>query len=65
MELHKIISDVETLTKEQHISLARMIVKEYNIYPDENSNGVFFNLSTLPPIVIKAIQSWLLLVNRQ
>lgn len=64
MDLIKIVKEVESLSKEHHISLARMLIREYGVHPDENSNGSFINLSTLSPIVIKAIEAWILLVER-
>ena len=64
MELQKLADDIEPLSLENHISLARMLIQEYNVKPDENKNGCFINLSTLDPVVIQAIRAWLLLLER-
>lgn len=64
MELQRLVDEIEPLSKEQHISLARMLIEEYGVKPDQNMNGTFINLSTLDPIVIQAIKAWALLIEK-
>ncbi len=64
MELQRLVDEIEPLSLEHHISLARMLIREYGVQPDENKNGTFINLSTLDPVVIKAIKAWVLLIEK-
>jgi hypothetical protein len=58
MELVALRDKIEGLAKEKHIALARLLLRKQVVY-DENTNGLFFNLSTLPPDVLKEVQEWL------
>jgi hypothetical protein len=58
MELVALKDKLESLTKEKQIALARLLLRKQVVY-DENTNGMFFNLSILSPEVLKEIQDWL------
>lgn len=58
MELVALKDKIEGLPKEKHIALARLLLRKQVVY-DENTNGMFFNLSILTPEVLKEIQDWL------
>jgi hypothetical protein len=58
MELVALKDKLESLTKEKQIALARLLLRKQVVY-DENTNGMFFNLSILSPDVLKEVQVWL------
>ena len=58
MELVALKDKLESLTKEKQIALARLLLRKQVVY-DENTNGMFFNLSILSPEVLKEVQDWL------
>jgi hypothetical protein len=58
MELVALKDKLESLTKEKQIALARLLLRKQVVY-DENTNGMFFNLSILSPEVLKEVQVWL------
>jgi hypothetical protein len=58
MELVALKDKIEGLAKEKHIALARLLLRKQVVY-DENTNGMFFNLSILTPEVLKEVQEWL------
>ena len=56
--MDKLRDRIESMDKKQHIELAQILVKE--VVPDENKNGLFFNLSTMKPETIAKIEEWLM-----
>jgi hypothetical protein len=58
MELVALKDKLESLTKEKQIALARLLLRKQVVY-DENTNGMFFNLSILSPDVLKEVEDWL------
>jgi hypothetical protein len=58
MELVALKDKLESLTKEKQIALARLLLRKQVVY-DENTNGMFFNLSILSPEVLKEVEDWL------
>lgn len=47
INLDKIRQKIETMNKENHIEIAKLL-KEKNIKLTENNNGIFINLTNLP-----------------
>ena len=47
MELTTIKDRIETMPKNYHIEIGRILIKEESIPYDENKNGIFINLSLL------------------
>ena len=50
---------LEKMNKAQQIELARMLINEYRVTYDENQNGIFINMSELPPSILEKIRSFL------
>lgn len=50
-------TSIEALSKEEHIQIARLIVRDNNLY-NENQNGIFVNLATLRPDTLKKITTY-------
>jgi len=47
MELTTIKDRIESMPKNYHIEIGRILIKEENIPYNENKNGIFINLSLL------------------
>jgi hypothetical protein len=52
------LEGIKTLTKAEHIEIVRILQKHRAVY-SENSNGVFFNISTLEQPVFDALELFL------
>jgi hypothetical protein len=52
------LEGIKTLTKAEHIEIVRILQKHRAVY-SENSNGVFFNVSTLEQSVFDALELFL------
>ena len=64
-ELEIIKSKIESLSKEQHIEVLKIIKNESNICINENKSGVFINLSYLEPSVLQSLQKYLAYISDQ
>lgn len=62
----QVLDDIKTqgLTKEEYEELFR-IIKRNNIEYSENSNGIFFDLNTVPDTVIAKIMGFLQFCKEQ
>ena len=58
MDLDTIRKRIETFDKPRQIEILKIFVK-HNININENKNGIFINLSTMEPPVIKDIEEYL------
>jgi hypothetical protein len=56
---------LEKMNKSQQIELARMLIHEYRVTYDENQNGIFINMSELPPSILEKIRSFLKYIELQ
>lgn len=56
---------LEKMNKPQQIELARMLIHEYRVTYDENQNGIFINMSELPPSILEKIRSFLKYIELQ
>jgi len=56
---------LEKMNKSQQIELARMLIQEYRVTYDENQNGIFINMSELPPSILEKIRSFLKYIELQ
>jgi len=56
---------LEKMNKAQQIELARMLIHEYRVTYDENQNGIFINMSELPPSILDKIRSFLKYIELQ
>tara|TARA_B100000424_G_C22693340_1_gene378773 strand:- start:132 stop:494 length:363 start_codon:yes stop_codon:yes gene_type:complete len=62
--LEKVRKNIESMDKIHHIIIAN-ILKENNIKLDENSNGIFVNLTYIDNYIIDKIEEYLNYVNIQ
>jgi hypothetical protein len=62
----QVLDDIKNqgLTKEEHEELFR-IIKRNNIEYSENSNGIFFDLNSVPDTVIEKIMTFLQFCKEQ
>jgi len=58
-DLTKMKNKIETMTKEHHIEILKIIKKQSEININENKNGVFINLSYLESEVLENIQKYM------
>jgi hypothetical protein len=58
MDLDTIRKRIESFYKQRQIEILKIFVK-HNININENKNGIFINLSTMEPHVIKDIEEYL------
>jgi len=56
---------LEKMNKSQQIELARMLIHEYRVTYDENQNGIFINMSELPPSILDKVRSFLKYIELQ
>ena len=62
--LENIISDVETLNKQEHIEILRILKsKNYNIKITENNNGCFINLNDVDEKILEQIQKFIFFIT--
>ena len=64
IDLNRIKTEVETLTKVHQIEVLR-IMKEGNVILNENKNGVFINLSNVDADILNKISKYLKYVSQQ
>ncbi len=64
MDLMKIKNLVEKKSKEHHIEILRILIKN-KVTINENSNGIFVNLSNINKNTITEIQNYLVYINEQ
>lgn len=58
-DLTKMKNKIETMSKEHHIEILKIIKKNSEININENKNGVFINLSYLESEVLENIQKYM------
>lgn len=62
MDLKKLIIDIESMTKEHHIEVYK-IIKSYNIDITENNNGIFINMNNIDSECLNKITSYVNFIN--
>ena len=62
MDLKKLITDIESMTKEHHIEIYK-IIKSYNIDITENNNGIFVNMNNIDDECLNKIISYVNFIN--
>jgi hypothetical protein len=64
VELEKLKSKIETLSKEHHITILKMLKKTI---PDlnENKNGVFINLTDISPFALDELKNYCNYIDTQ
>lgn len=65
LRLEMLKSRIETMTKEQHIDILRILRKNPEVKLNENKSGVFINLSFLPAETIDAVSEYVKYVEDQ
>jgi hypothetical protein len=62
----RFLEGIKILTKAEYIEIVR-ILQKYNAEYSENTNGIFFNLCTVPQTVFNALELFLMFTqkNRQ
>jgi glycine cleavage system regulatory protein len=58
-ELEKINEAVETLNKEQHIEILKILKQSSKAKLTENSNGIFVDLNEVSPVILNEISDFL------
>tara|TARA_B100001540_G_C15268881_1_gene400499 strand:+ start:236 stop:502 length:267 start_codon:yes stop_codon:yes gene_type:complete len=64
IDLNRIKTEVETLTKVHQIEVLR-IMKEGNVILNENKNGVFINLTNVDADILNKVSAYLKYVSQQ
>ena len=64
-ELTTLKNKIESMKKEQHIEILKVIKNKSGININENKNGVFINLSYLEPDVLEEIQKYMEYITDQ
>ena len=64
VELENLKSKIETLSKEHHITILKILKKSMDNL-NENKNGVFINLTEVSPNVLEELKSYCLYVKSQ
>lgn len=64
VELESLKSQIEKLSKDHHITILKILKKNIENL-NENKNGVFINLTELPPIVIDELKNYCLYIKTQ
>ena len=64
VELESLKCQIEQLSKDHHITLLKILKKNIENL-NENKNGVFINLTELPPIVIDELKNYCLYIKTQ
>lgn len=62
MDTRKIIDDIESMTKEHHIEIFK-ILKLYNIKYTENNNGIFINMTNINDECLNKINNYVNFIN--
>jgi hypothetical protein len=65
IDLIKIKNKIESMSKEHHIEVLKLIRNNSEIVINENKNGVFINLSYLEPQVMETVQKYIDYINDQ
>ena len=62
MDTKKIIDDIESMTKEHHIEIFK-ILKSYDIKYTENNNGIFINMNNIDLECLDKINNYVNFIN--
>lgn len=62
MDTRKIIDDIESMTKEHHLEIFK-ILKSYDIKYTENNNGIFINMNNINPDCLDKIDNYVNFIN--
>jgi hypothetical protein len=62
MDIKKIIEDIESMTKDHHIEIFK-IINNFNIKYTENNNGVFINMSNMSEDCLNKINNFVNFIN--
>jgi len=65
IELEEIKNKIENMTKTQHIEILKILKKYKNIKLNENKNGIYINISYLPPKIILDIKTYIKYIDDQ
>jgi hypothetical protein len=65
IDLTRLKNKIESMTKEHHIEILKIIKNNSEININENKNGVFINLSYLEPNVLENIQKYMEYISDQ
>ena len=65
VELDKMKSRIETMSKLHHIEILKILKKNPNIKLNENKHGVFVNLSFLPNEIVDDMKTYVAYVDAQ
>ncbi len=65
IELEEIKNKIESMTKIQHIEILKILKKYKNIKLNENKNGIYINISYLPPKIIHDIKTYIKYIDDQ
>lgn len=65
MNLEKIKSSIEAMSKDHHIEILKILKKNQNVKINENKSGVYINLSFLPEETLEEITNYIGYINAQ
>jgi len=65
MNLEKIKSSIESMSKDHHIEILKIMKKNQNVKINENKSGVYINLSFLPEETLEEVSNYIGYINAQ
>jgi hypothetical protein len=63
--MQSIKDKIEALSKHHQIEIGRMLIHDHNVSYDENKNGIFINMSSLPTEVVHKLDEFIRHVDMQ
>lgn len=64
-KLHNIKNIIESMNKNYHIEILKLLMEEKSIIMSENNNGTFINLSNLDIEIINKLENFIEYVKKQ
>lgn len=64
-EIETLKDTIENMDKMHHIEILKILKKHKSVKINENKNGIYINISLLPPTIVTELNNYLNYVNEQ
>jgi hypothetical protein len=64
-EIEYLKDAIEKMDKMHHIEILKILKKHKSVKINENKNGIYINISLLPPVIVCELNNYLNYVNEQ